>query len=101
MEHRGWGMGGCTVDGTTPNNQRFSCLVTQGESLLFLLPLLKKSRRPHTGAFAVSDRLTGVLVLAMSPSQEGVWLRKAVESNQVGLTAVFTLSPSPPTHSSL
>lgn len=49
----------------------------------------------------MSDRLTGVLVLAMSPSQEGVWLRKAVESNQVGLTAVFTLSPSPPTHSSL
>lgn len=41
----------------------------------------------------MSDLLTGVVVLAMSPSQEGVWLHKVVESNQVGLTAVFALSP--------
>lgn len=44
----------------------------------------------------MSDLLTGVVVLAMGPSQEGVWMHKVVESNQVGLTAVFTLSPLPP-----
>lgn len=44
----------------------------------------------------MSDHLTGILALAMRPSQEGVWLHKVVESYQVGLTAVSTLSPSPP-----